>query len=53
MPLWGQGYLGASKPCSASSQDATVAKLNSPVTPAPKRANILEDFMVVDPTGET
>ena len=33
MPSWGQGKVGHSKPCSASSADATVEKLKSPVTP--------------------
>ena len=50
MPLWGQGYFEGGKPCSASSADAIVVKLKRPVTPAPRSANVLRDFMAVDPT---
>lgn len=47
MPLWGHGYLGHSKPCSASSADTTVPKHKSPETPAPRRARARRDFMPV------
>ena len=51
IPLCGQGQLGHSNPCSASSADATDAKLRNPESPAPNNANALRDFIPTDPAS--